>query len=231
MARDRGLGDERLRSLRPLADRQGFDRFYGFIGGETNQWAPYLYDGITQVERPDDPNYHFMTDMTDQTMAWIRYQQALTPDKPFFVYFAPGADHAPHHVPQEWIAKLAGQVRPGLGQGCARRRSPGRSQMGVVPPGTKLAPKPEAIKDWDTLSADERRLFARQAEVFAAFLDITDHEIGRMIEAVEDIGRARQHADLLHRRRQRHERRGRHERHVQRDTPTSTASRRRCRTC
>ena len=85
--------------------RQGFDKFYGFIGGETNQWAPYLYDGVTEVELPNDPNYHFMTDMTDKAIAWIKYQKALTPDKPSFVYFATGATHAPHHVPKEWIAK------------------------------------------------------------------------------------------------------------------------------
>ena len=92
---------------------QGFDKFYGFIGGETNQWAPYLYDGVTQVELPKDPNYHFMTDMTDKAVAWVKYQKAITPDKPFFVYFAPGATHAPHHVPKEWIAKWQGKFDQG----------------------------------------------------------------------------------------------------------------------
>ncbi len=83
--------------------RQGFDKFYGFIGGETNQWAPYLYDGVAQVELPDDTNYHFMADMTDKAVAWLKYQKALTPDRPTFIYFAPGATHAPHHVPKERI--------------------------------------------------------------------------------------------------------------------------------
>jgi arylsulfatase len=92
---------------------QGFDKFYGFIGGETNQWAPYLYDGVAQVELPDDPNYRFMIDMTDKAVAWIEYQKALTPDKPFFVYFAPGATHAPHHVPKEWIARWKGKSDQG----------------------------------------------------------------------------------------------------------------------
>jgi len=92
---------------------QGFDKFYGFLGGETNQWAPFIYDGVHQVELPDDPKYHFLTDMTDQTVSWIKYQQALTPDKPFFVYFAPGATHAPHHVPQEWIARWKGKFDQG----------------------------------------------------------------------------------------------------------------------
>mgnify|MGYP003344582020 CR=1 FL=1 len=84
--------------------RSGFDKFYGFIGGETNQWAPLLYDGLSRVEPPQDPNYHFTTDMTNQAIKWTRYQKALTPDKPFFVYFATGATHAPHHAPKEYIA-------------------------------------------------------------------------------------------------------------------------------
>jgi arylsulfatase len=166
---------------------QGFDRFYGFLGGETNQWAPYLYDGVTQVELPEDPNYHFMTDMTDKAVAWIKYQQAITPQKPFFVYFAPGATHAPHHVPKDWIAKWKGKFDQGWDR--LREETLARQiKLGVVPPGTKLAPKPAAIKDWDALSADEKRLFLRQVETFAAFVDYTDHEIGRMIQAIQDVG-------------------------------------------
>ncbi|MCC7257997.1 MAG: arylsulfatase [Gammaproteobacteria bacterium] len=166
---------------------QGFDKFYGFIGGETNQWAPYLFDGVTPVDLPEDPDYHFMTDMTDKAVAWIEYQKAITPDKPFFVYFAPGATHAPHHVPKEWIAKWKGRFDQGWDQ--LREQTLARQvKMGVVPKGTKLAPKPAAIKDWDKLSADEKRLFAHQAEVFAAYLDYTDSEIGRMLQAVEDVG-------------------------------------------
>ncbi|HET9702160.1 MAG TPA: arylsulfatase, partial [Burkholderiales bacterium] len=169
--------------------RQGFDKFYGFIGGETNQWAPFLYDGDAQVELPNDPNYHFMTDMTDKAVAWIKYQKALTPDKPSFIYFAPGATHAPHHVPREWIAKWQGKFDQGWDK--LREETLARQiSLGIVPPGTKLAPKPPAIKDWDKLSADEKRLFARQAEVFAAFADFTDHEIGRMLKAFEDVGEA-----------------------------------------
>ena len=167
--------------------RQGFDKFYGFLGGETNQWAPFIYDGTHPVELPDDPDYHFMTDMTDQTVAWIKYQQALAPDKPFFVYFAPGATHAPHHVPQEWIARWRGK----FDQGWDRLREETLARQiasGVVPEGTQLAPKPSAIPDWDSLSADEKRLFARQAEVFAAFVEMTDHEIGRLVQTIEEIG-------------------------------------------
>ncbi len=167
--------------------RQGFDKFYGFLGGETNQWAPFIYDGTHQVELPSDPNYHFLGDMTDQTVAWIKHQKALTPEKPFFVYFAPGAVHAPHHVPQEWIDKQKGKFDQGWDT--LREQILARQiERGVVPSGTKLAPKPEAIPDWNTLSDDEKRLFSRQAEVFAAFLDMTDHELGRVMKALEETG-------------------------------------------
>jgi arylsulfatase len=167
--------------------RQGFDKFYGFLGGETNQWAPFIYDGTHQVELPEDPDYHFLTDMTDQSVAWIRYQKALTPDKPFFVYYAPGATHAPHHVPADRIARWKGKFDQGWD--AMREQILARQiALGVVPKGTKLAPKPEAIPDWDSLSADEKRLFARQAEVFAAFVEMTDHEIGRVVDAIDQTG-------------------------------------------
>lgn len=166
---------------------QGFDKFYGFLGGETNHWAPYIIDGVRAVEPPETPGYNFMTDITDQSIAWIRHQQAMTPDKPFFVYFAPGAVHAPHHVPQEWIDRWKGKFDEGWD--VMRERTLARQiEAGVVPAGTVLAAKPEAIRDWASLSDDERRLFARQAEVFAAFAEYTDHEIGRMIKAIGDIG-------------------------------------------
>jgi len=167
--------------------RQGFDKFYGFMGGETNQWAPLIYDGMMQVELPHDPNYNFMTDMTDKAIDWMKYQKSLTPDKPFFIYFAPGATHAPHHVPKEWIAKYEGKFDQGWD--ALRSQTLARQiKLGVVPAGTKLAPKPEAIKDWATLSVDEKRLFAHQMEVFAGFGEYADTEIGRLIDAVEATG-------------------------------------------
>ena len=167
--------------------RSGFDKFYGFLGGETNQWAPLLYDGMIQVEPPTTPNYNFMTDMTNQAIAWMGYQKSLTPDKPFFIYFAPGATHAPHHVPKEWIAKYKGKFDQGWDK--LREETLARQiKLGVVPAGTKLAPKPEAIKDWATLSADEKKLFARQMEVFAGFGEYADTEIGRLIAAIEATG-------------------------------------------
>jgi len=167
--------------------RSGFDKFYGFLGGETNQWAPLLYDGLTQVELRKDPNYHFMTDMTNQAIHWMRYQKSLTPDKPFFMYFAPGATHAPHHVPKEWIAKYKGQFDGGWD--AFREETLARQiKLGVVPQGTKLAPKPDAIKDWDKLSDDEKKLFSRQMEIFAGFGEYADTEIGRLVQALEQTG-------------------------------------------
>ena len=167
--------------------RSGFDKFYGFIGGETNQWAPFIYDGLTQVETPKTPNYNFMTDMTDQAVSWIHYQKSLTPDKPMFVYFAPGATHAPHHVPKEWIAKYKGKFDDGWDK--MREHTLERQiQLGLVPAGTKLAPKPAAIKDWDQLGPNEKKLFARQMEVFAGFGEYADHEIQRVVDAIRETG-------------------------------------------
>ena len=167
--------------------RQGFDKFYGFMGGETNQWAPLIYDGMTQVEPSKDPNYNFMTDMTNKAIDWMQYQKSLTPDKPFFMYFAPGATHAPHHVPKQWIAKYKGKFDQGWDK--LREETLARQiKLGVVPPDTKLAPKPEAIKDWAKLSADEKKLFARQMEVFAGFGEYADTEIGRLVDAVKATG-------------------------------------------
>jgi len=168
-------------------NRSGFDEFYGFMGGETNQWAPLVYHNLAQVEIPKDPAYHFMNDMTNQAIAWMQFQKALTPDRPFFMYFAPGATHAPHHVPKEWIAKYKGKFDGGWD--VMREEVLARQiRLGVVPPGTKLAPKPEAIKDWATLTPDEKKLFARQMEVFAAFAEYADVEIGRLVDALRETG-------------------------------------------
>lgn len=167
--------------------RKGFDKFYGFFGGETNQWAPLIYDGMSPVEIPNDPDYNFMTDMTDKAIEWVSFQQALTPDKPFFLYFAPGATHAPHHVPKKWIEKYKGKFDQGWDK--LREETLARQiKQGIVPKGTKLAPKPDDIKDWDTLSVDEKRLFARQMETFAGFSEYADTEIGRLVQKIEDMG-------------------------------------------
>ena len=165
----------------------GYDEFYGFMGGETNQWTPSIYHNLNMIEPPDDPDYHFMNDMATKAIEWMRFQQALTPDKPFFVYFAPGAVHAPHHAPKSYIDKYKGKFDEGWDV-IRERIFEQQKKLGVIPKDTKLAKKPDDIKDWKDLSAKEQKLFARQAEVFAGFLDMTDHETGRFIQAIEDMG-------------------------------------------
>jgi arylsulfatase len=165
----------------------GFEKFYGFIGGETDQWNPELYDGTVKVEVGDDPHYYFTTDMTNHAIAWVSSQHAMAPDKPFYMYFATGATHAPHQVPKEWIEKYRGKFNAGWD---SLRVQTWRRQlaMGVIPPGTDLAPKPAAIANWDTLSADAKRLFSRQMEVFAGFGEEADSEVGRLTDALQDLG-------------------------------------------
>jgi arylsulfatase len=166
----------------------GFDKFYGFIGGETNQWHPMVYDGTTRVYPDvDAPGYHFTTDMTNQALAWMNTQQSLTPDKPFYMYFATGATHAPHHAPKSYVDKYRGKFAQGWDR--LREETLERQKaLGVVPRNTVLAPKPSDIKDWDKLTADEKRLFERQMEVFAGFAEHTDHEVGRLVDALEARG-------------------------------------------
>ncbi len=165
----------------------GFDKFYGFIGGETNQWAPAIYDGVTRVEHKQTPDYHFTVDMTDQAINWVSAQQALTPDKPFYLYFATGATHAPHHAPKEWIAKYEGQFSGGWDK--LREESFARQKkLGVIPADTKLTPRPKEIPAWDDMSTEQKRLFERQMETFAGFAEHTDHEVGRLVAQLEAIG-------------------------------------------
>ncbi len=167
--------------------RSGFDKFYGFIGGEANQWAPTIYDGLNQIETPKDPDYHLIPDMTKQAISWMDYEKSLTPDKPFFIYFAPGATHAPHHVPADWIDKYKGKFDQGWDK--LREETLDRQKaLGMVPPDTILAPKPEGIKDWDKLTPDEQKLFAHQMEVFAAYGEFADYNVGKLIEAIEKTG-------------------------------------------
>ncbi|MES2467965.1 MAG: arylsulfatase [Verrucomicrobiota bacterium] len=165
----------------------GFDKFYGFIGGETNQWAPAIYDGVVRVEHKQTPDYHFTVDMTDQAINWMSAQQALTPDKPFYLYFATGATHAPHHAPKEWISKYKGQFSGGWDK--LREETFARQkQLGVVPADTKLTSRPAEIPGWDGMSAEQKRLFERQMETFAGFAEHTDHEVGRLVAQLEAIG-------------------------------------------
>ena len=142
---------------------------------------------VIKVDPPKMKDYHFTVDMTNQAINWVKAQQSMTPDKPFFVYYATGAVHAPHHVPREWADKYKGQFDRG-GDQVRVDTLERQKKLGVVPANTRLAERPADIKAWDSLPADQRRLFARQAEVFAGFLEHTDYEIGRFVKALEDIG-------------------------------------------
>ncbi|MBH5143628.1 MULTISPECIES: arylsulfatase [Rhodococcus erythropolis group] len=167
----------------------GFEHFYGFIGGENNQYYPALYDGVSPIEPDKTPEegYHLTEDLADRAIDWVRTQKALAPQKPFFVYFAPGATHAPHHVPQEWADKYAGRFAGGWD---AQREAiiARQKELGVVPADAELTPRPEAIPSWDEMSDDLKPVLERQMEIYAGFLEHTDFHVGRVIDAVESIG-------------------------------------------
>ena len=166
----------------------GFEHFYGFIGGETNQYAPALYDGTTPIEpdRTPEEGYHLTEDMTDRAIDWIRQQKALMPDKPFFAYFAPGATHAPHHVPLEWSDKYKGRFDAGW-DALREETFARQKELGVVPPEAELTDRPEEIPAWDDMPDDLKPVLARQMEVYAGFLEHTDHHVGRLVDALEDL--------------------------------------------
>jgi arylsulfatase A-like enzyme len=167
----------------------GFEHFYGFIGGETNQYAPAIYRDTVPVEpdRTPEEGYHFTEDMTDRAIEWVRQQKALMPDKPFFVYFAPGATHAPHHVPAEWSDRYKGKFDDGWDE--LRNATFARQkELGVIGPDAQLTSRPAEIPAWDEMPAELRPVLARQMEVYAGFLEHTDHHIGRLVDAIDDLG-------------------------------------------
>jgi arylsulfatase A-like enzyme len=167
----------------------GFEYFYGFIGGETNQYYPAVYEGTTPVEpeKTPDEGYHFTEDMTDKAITWVRQQKSLMPDKPFFMYYAPGATHAPHHVPKEWSDKYKGRFDQGWD--ALREEILDRQiELGVVPPGTELTARHEEIPAWEDMPDQMKPVLSRQMEVYAGFLEHTDHHIGRLVDALEDLG-------------------------------------------
>jgi arylsulfatase A-like enzyme len=167
----------------------GFERFYGTLSGEADMFAPPLHDNSTLVDVPNDPNYYYQTDLADHAISWIRTEKSLTPDKPFFVYYASPGTHAPSQVPAEWRDKYKGKFDEGWDK--AREETLARQKaLGIVPSNTQLTPKPSPkdMPDWDKLSADEKKVFIRQQEIFAAYAEISDYEVGRVIEAIEDMG-------------------------------------------
>ena len=166
----------------------GFEYFYGFIGGEANQWYPTLYEGTTPVEPKKTPEegYHFMEDMTDKAMAWIAQQKALAPDKPFFVYFAPGATHAPHHVPKEWADKYKGKFDQGWDK--LREETFARQkELGVIPADCQLTARHKEIPAWDDMPEALKPVLRRQMEVYAGFMEYTDHHVGRLLDGLKKL--------------------------------------------
>lgn len=167
----------------------GFEYFYGFMGGETDQWTPYLFRDHSQVYPwVGKPGYNLITDMADDAIRYMNQLNDAAPDKPFFVYYVPGGTHAPHQPTPEWIAKFKGKFDMGWN---AMRDTifANQKRLGVIPADTKLTPWPDDLPKWNSLSAMDKKLFARQAEVFAAYVAYTDHEIGRVIQEVENLGK------------------------------------------
>jgi arylsulfatase A-like enzyme len=166
----------------------GFEYFYGFLGGDTDNWHPALFENTTAVLPPTgDPNYILIHDMGDRAINWIRMQHAIAPDKPFLMYFAPGNGHAPHHASKDWIAKFRGK----FDHGWDKQREitlENQKRLGVVPPDTVLTSRPAQIPAWDTLSADEKKVYARMMEVYAAAVAQGDYEIGRVLDSLEESG-------------------------------------------
>ena len=167
----------------------GFEYFYGFIGGEANQWYPTLYEGTTPLEnkRTPEEGYHFMEDMADKAIAWIGQQKVLAPDKPFFVYFAPGATHAPHHVPKEWADKYKGKFDAGWDK--LREETFARQKkLGVIPQNCELTARHKEIPAWDEMPEKLKPVLRRQMEVYAGFMEYTDHHVGRLFDGLRNLG-------------------------------------------
>ena len=167
----------------------GFQYFYGFMGGETSQWQPYLFRDHTAIfPWIGKPGYNLTTDMADEAIKYMTELNAAAPDKPFLLYYAPGGTHAPHHPTPEWIAKMKGKFDMGWNE-MREQIFANQKKLGVIPANTQLTPWPDSLPKWDTLNATEKKVYAHQAEIFGAYVAYTDHEIGRVIQAVEDLGK------------------------------------------
>jgi len=167
---------------------KGFDEFYGFIGSETDQFRPTLFHGTNRIVQDwRDPDYILDRDLADHAISWLRQQDADDPDKPFFLYYAPGSAHAPHQAPADWIARFRGQFDAGWDD--IRQQTYARQlAKGIIPAGTQISPRPEVIPEWGSLSPDRQRLYARYMEVFAAMLAYQDHQFGRLLDELESSG-------------------------------------------
>jgi len=167
----------------------GFEYFYGFMGGETNQWTPYLFRDHTAIfPWIGKPGYNLITDMADEAIKYLTELNAAATEKPFFLYYVPGGTHAPHHPTPEWIAKMKGKFDMGWNE-MRDQIFANQKKLGVIPPNTELTPWPDLLPKWDTLNPTQKKVYAHQAEIFGAYAAYTDHEIGRVIQAVEDLGK------------------------------------------
>ena len=166
----------------------GFEYFYGFIGGEAHQWYPSLYEGTTpiEIEKTPEEGYHLMADLADKAIGWVGQQKALIPDKPFFMYFAPGATHAPHHVPKEWADKYKGAFDDGWDK-LRERTFKRQKELGVIPADCELTKRHEQIPAWDDMPEALKPVLRRQMEVYAGFLEYADHHVGRLLDALEKL--------------------------------------------
>ena len=168
------------------ANGLGFDYFYGFNAGDMNHWNPVLFENRSLVPTSTDPNYYLTTDLTDHAIAWLRRVKSIAPDRPYFLYVAPGATHSPHQVPQDWIDKFKGKFDMGWDK-YREETLERQKQLGVIPADTKLTVRSEGLPAWDSLNADQKRLYARMMEVFAAYGAKTDFEMGRVVDAVKQL--------------------------------------------
>ncbi len=166
----------------------GFEKFYGFIGAETSQWRPAVFDGTKPIEPYlGNPDYNFDYDIADQAIEWVRNQKAVAPDKPFFLYYAPGATHSPHQPKKEWIARYKGKFDQGWDK--VREETLARQKkLGIVPANTKLTERSQGIPAWDSLNAEQKKLYAYMMEVYAGYLSQTDYNAGRVLDAIEQMG-------------------------------------------
>ncbi len=166
----------------------GFDYFYGFNAGETHQYYPVIFENTVPVEPETTPEegYHFMTDMTDRAIARMKFSKSVAPDKPFFMYFAPGAMHAPHHVTAEWRDQFDGAFDMGW-EAYREQVFEQQKEMGIIPADTELTPRPDWVQPWDELSDEQKEVYTALMENFAGFFAFTDHEIGRLLDAVKDL--------------------------------------------
>src|SRR5271165_2516670 len=174
-------------TLWPTGEGIGFDYFYGFLAGETSQWEPRLFENFNAIEPPHDPKYHLTSDLADHALTWMKWHRAYAPDKPFFIYWAPGAGHGPHQIFKEWADKYKGQFDDGW-DALQERTFEKQKKLGFIPADTKLTTRPDTLASWDSIPQTERPFQIRLMEVFAGFVEHADFEAGRVIEEIDRLG-------------------------------------------